>query len=94
MISAEAWWSSSTISARVTPSTADTASWASATIRNEKFGAQKNVGSRRCTDATPSPETVQEATKSRAVIGSSSSGSSTVPSACQTESRRLTPAPP
>jgi len=41
-----------------------------------------------------SPETVQEATKSRSVIGSSSSGSSTVPSACQTVSRTVTPVPP
>src|SRR3954464_15035690 len=62
-------------------------------MRNEKFGAQKNVGSRSRTAATPSPETVHEATKSRSVIGSSSSGSSTVPSARQTSSRRVTAAP-
>ena len=63
------------MSARVTPGTADTASYASATISQEKFGAQKNVGQPQRTVATPSPETVHDATNSRSVIGSSSSGS-------------------
>ena len=47
----DAKWSSSTISARATPVTLLTASWASATMRKAKFGAQKNVGSRNRTRA-------------------------------------------
>ena len=81
------------MSARVTPGTADTASCASATINHEKFGEQKNVGSRNRTVATtPDPsgssDTVHDLTNSSEVMGSSSSGSSTVSSAAQTASRR------
>ena len=44
-------------------------------MRKEKFGAQKKVGNRSRTVATPSADTVHDSTKSRSVIGSSSSGS-------------------
>ena len=58
-------------------------------MRKEKFGAQKKVGNRSRTVATPSADTVHDSTKSRSVIGSSSSGSSTVPRARQTASREV-----
>ena len=99
LISSATKWPSSSMSARATPGTAETASYASATISQEKLAAQKNVGRRRSTVATPSGETVHDDTNSSSVIGSSSSGSRTVPSAAQTASRRtrsgcaVTPAP-
>ena len=81
LMASAAKWSSSTTSVRRTPSRVDTASYASATMRYAKLGAQKYVGSRRCTDASPSSETDAEATKPSVVIGSSSSGSRTSPRA-------------
>src|SRR6202050_3135557 len=78
LIASEAKWSSSTTSVRRTPGSALTASYASATIRNAKLGAQKYVGSRSLTCASPSPETVHKVTKPSEVMGSSSSGSRTV----------------
>src|SRR5216684_6876966 len=55
-------------------------------MRKAKLGAQKYVGSRSRTCASPSAETVHEATKPSEVIGSSSSGSRTVPNALFTSS--------
>ena len=78
------------MSARVTPGTADTASYASATISQEKLGAQKNVGQPQPDgrDAVRVGDGARLDELERSVIGSSSSGSSTVPSAAQTASRR------
>jgi hypothetical protein len=82
----------------LTPGTALTASWASATIRKAKFGAQKYVGSRRCTSATPSTDPWHDATNPSVVTGSSSSGSRTVSSADSTSTTGIaiavTSAPP
>src|SRR3984893_12730704 len=55
-------------------------------MRKAKLGAQKYVGSRSRTRASPSAETVHEATKPSEVIGSSSSGSRTVSCALLTSS--------
>ena len=79
VVDATATWS--------TPSTALTASNASATIMNTKLGAQKYVGSRRCTSTDPS-STRHDATNPRVVTGSSSSGSRTVSSASHTRAER------
>src|SRR3954447_10879672 len=87
LITSATKWSTSVMSTRATPGTADTASYASATISHEKFGEQKNVGRRSRTVATaPSTpsDTVHDCTNSSEVIDSSSSGSSTVSSAAQT----------
>ena len=84
MISSDAKWSSSSTSVRRTPSTAATASYASATIRKAKFGAQKYVGSRSRTCTSPSSDTVHDETKPSAVTGSSSSGSRTASNAAST----------
>ena len=84
MIASEAKWSSSTTSVRRTPGSVLTASYASATIRKAKLGAQKYVGNRSLTVVSPPADTVHEVTKPSEVIGSSSSGSRTVSSAAST----------
>src|SRR5215472_11644460 len=57
-------------------------------MRNAKLGAQKYVGSRSRTCASPAAETVHDETNPSEVIGSSSSGSRTASSAS-----RRSPAP-
>src|SRR5262249_60819546 len=70
LIASEAKWSSSTTSVDRTPGRADTASKASATIRKAKLGAQKYVGSRSRTWASPSADTGHDETNPSEVIGS------------------------
>src|SRR6516162_1741209 len=57
-------------------------------MRKAKLGAQKYVGRRSRTRASPSAETVHDATKPSEVIGSSSSGSRTVASAARARPAR------
>src|SRR5258705_903917 len=61
-------------------------------MRYAKFGAQNDVGSRRLT-STSRPVIRSERTNPRSVIGSSSSGSTTAPSAAYASSWRFTSGP-
>ena len=74
-----------------TPPTWLTASYASATIKNAKFGAQKYVGNRSRTCTSPAAETTHDDTNPRSVTGSSSSGSRTVASAARICALAVTP---